>query len=256
MTKQGMLIFSLAAAGFLQAQEEVPPPKEPLLARTGKQAEWVITFRPDEGKSGDGESKSKEDGAGKEAAPAMTGFPKEIRVSKDGDTYREIALWPDGKTSEKWVVDGLQVRDTSHGDVVRIMSPAGFYAPEYSDYTRSDFEDVEWIAKSNYQGVQAIKDAKFYKFMTAWNKRKQTPREVAERKMIEGYRSELDAGRVCTVLLDVATQLPMMLADGYSIRTFSYSTRTEKLVPPAKFAQAIDDWKKEIKRKTSVPLPP
>lgn len=255
-----VLAWGLPLSAPAQPSADVPPPREPILARAPGRAEWTISYRFDHDKAKeeilnpDFKNKNQSNGSAK-ASPMR--LPKEIHVSKDGATYREIIVWSDGHKTEKWIVDGLQVRETSGGNVVRIMSPSSFYAPDYSDYSRSDFEDVEWINQSNYVGAQTLNGASVYAFETPWSKRKLIPREAADRASSEDVQPENDSGRTCTVFLDAATQLPVFFDDGQIIRTYTYSAGSpEKLIPSSKFSRVIERWKKEIKRKTAVPLPP
>lgn len=259
--KAAALLLSFAGAGFCLAQESVPPPKDPILPRLPSRADWTIVYRYDRDIAKD-EILHPEQGKKTEEKPAgdksVQAVPKETRISKDGNTYREVTTWRDGYQSEKWIIDGLQVRSTAAGNVVRIMLPTTYYASDYSDYARSDFEDVEWVDKKNYVGPGELNEAVAYVFKVAGDKKTRTPRENAERLADPAAaNAKAEAAREYVAYLDVKNQLPVFLDDGDVIRTYTYTLNpADKLVPPQKFSQAIDDWKKRIKRKTAVPGAP
>lgn len=261
MTRPGILIVLLAAAGLLHAQQptELPAPKEPILPRAPERAEWTILLHFDREAAKKNFLNPGEDKQGvSEAAKQAPSYPREIRISKDGSTYREVMVWPNGTTTEKWVVDNLQVQRNPQGDIVRIMPPSGYYSKEYSDYARSDFEVLEWIGRGNYKGVRLAAGQPVYAFEVTGDKRKLTPREEADvRRELRDRGDIASPDRIFSVYLNGKNQLPVYSDDGEIIRTYTFvQAPTEKLTPPPPIAQAINQWKKEIKRKNSVPLPP
>jgi hypothetical protein len=250
------LVLLLEITGSLAAQtpQQLPPPKTPILARAPERAEWVITYRFDRDKAKDelfNPSPAKKPDPANQAKGTPALLPKETHVSKDGQTYREITTWSDGHKSEKWIVQGFELSDTPQGEVMRIMP----FSTNYSDYSQSDFESAEWVAQTNYSGPNILNGLQVYGFEVAGNKRALTRREAAERAR-RGPVDKTEATRLFIADLDIHTQLPLYLDDGEFIRTYTYPGNTpEKLIPPPKFAQALESWLKEIKRKAPAPPP-
>ena len=240
MNKSVCILWSIIALASLgRAADEVPALKEPLLPRTSERASWTISFvakNPD--------------------SPLAKQLPKQIEVSKDGTTYREILTDVSGRKTEKWIVNGMQVQETVDGRVMKVMLTSSYYVPDFSDYTRSDFEDVEWIDKSNYRGISLSNKIPVHAFEVAGEKRRFTPRELRERANNEGPTIEDLVGRTYIAYLDIHTQLPVLLDDGLCIRTYSYGPASGGLTPPAKFAEVLDAWKRKLTKQKSVPSPP
>lgn len=253
------VVLGLLGNVMLCAQE-IPPPKEPILPRAPERAEWTITYRLDREKARqellkpEAPKVREEAGNANEKQPVM---PSQTRISKDGTTYREIITWSDGRQTEKWVVGGLQIQDGPNGRLQRIMLPTSFYASEYSDYSRSDFEELEWVGKSNFQGPIFSEGVSVYSFEVPGNARRLTPRE----KSAQAGRGELElkseGDRKFVAYLDVKNQLPVYLDDGQLVRVYSFTKPSPgELEVPPKFAKAFEDWKAKIKQKTAVPLAP
>ncbi len=247
-------LLLLFAGLTVRAQNEIPPPKAPLLPRAPERAEWVVTYRFDYDKAKDDGLLPRTGQKPSEAKSSPGVVPQETDISKDGKTYREVITWSDGHKTEKWIAKGLEVFDTPDGSVMRIMPPGAVYAPSYSDYSRSDFEDVEWISEGNYVGVRTWNGMPVYAFEVAANKHTPTPREKAARAT--GDPAAQTSSGTYVAYLDVHTQLPLYLDNGQIIRTFTYPKDNPKeLAPPPKFAKALESWTKEIQRKTVAPPP-
>ncbi len=248
MNKGHFLLLSVVAlfagAGASPGQE-IPPPKEPILPRAPQRAEWTVEFRLDRELAKKEVLEGKEK---KEVPKGFTGFPAEIAVSKDGSTYREIARWPDGRTVEKWIVGGLQVSQSPDGrGLMRI--PSIDYSPYLSDYSRSDFEEAEWIGKDSYVGPKVTDKLSVYEFSAAPGKRRLTPREIADQGT--------EAASGASAALDIRTQLPVYVDDGTVVRIYRYAPApTGTLVPPQNFAQEFEAWKSFVRKKTPPPILP
>lgn len=246
----------LAIPAFALAQSPGTAPSDPILARAPERAEWVIGIRYDRERALEG--KEAEPAAAKTPQKtALDARPSTIRITKDGSTYREIVQRLDGIQSEKWIVDGLQLRTGPEGRIVRIMPPATFYAPDFSDYTRSDFEAAEWVTKSNFSGTRQYRGTDVYVFEADNGHRRLTPREKAERAGGNFPEFASNSEKKSSALIDIKTRRPLLVDDGEVVWTYDYrGPSAEALAPPPNFAQALARWKKEIQRKTAVPLPP
>lgn len=251
-----ILVFGLGLS--LAQEEKIPPPKEPVLARAPSRAEWTIRFSFDLGKAkaaalGGTSPQKKEPDSSK-----FTGFPVEIQISKDGTTYREIAYWPDGSKIEKWIVDGFQLQESRDGkNLIRL--PAMSFSPDVSDYSRSDFENVEWVGLDNYTGPEVAKSPIAYEFSVTAAKKRLTSREEA---LIEARGGGSEASRNpdqrYTAYLDIKTQLPLYADNGTTACIYKFAPApSTPLTVPSKFAQEFAAWKNLIRKRTlPPPLPP
>ena len=259
---------------------KIPPPKQPILARAPARAEWTISVRYDRTQAQEEflnpeKKKAQPEGSEGKVPPILR--PKEIKVSKDGTTYREAILWNNGKRTVKWIADGFQVRELSHnGEVARIDLTS--YPTDFSDYSRSDFEVAQWVEKDTYIGPRMLKDAAVYQFGVDAAKRRLTPREIAlhtQRQAAAEAVTEIaddanietatplgdlggqgDGSRRYVALLDVETQLPLLVDDGNVTYLYQYSTPVGRLSVPEKFSREFEAWKNLIKTKGRVPTPP
>lgn len=257
----GMMALSMASS-FCQGQVEVPPPKEPILPRAPELSSWTISFRPDREKVWEETFEPKKQ-QGEKVAPkwARVLQPIEVTVTKDGTTYREVITWSNGTKSEKWIVDGLQLREIPQtGAIMRVDTAS--YGPEVSDYSTSDFEPVQWIGKDNYKGVKFAGGRPTYEFVVEDASRRLTRREVVHRGYTDtgdpvepgksvkatGFQSDKN---VQVAYLDARTQLPIYVDDGAMARTYRFEVPAGPLVVPERFAIKFEEWKDLIRRKTA-----
>lgn len=254
-----LALLNVLTATAQSGNGTIPPPKEPLLARAPQQAEWTITYRIDRKKTRDHlfnrkkgeENEPLED----ETSNSFVVFPKSMTVSKDGNIYREVTHFSNGRKSEKWIVDGLQIKETpGTGRVSRVdLSSA---SPDFSDYRTSDFSAAQWINKSNYKGVKMLGNRPVYEFSSLPSEQAPNARQIAEdmaAKTDDPANGQEPAQPVPQqpnfVYLDTRTQLPVYVEDENGVRLYEYRPLPERLVVPEKFAKAFDEWKKVINRK-------
>lgn len=256
------ILLLLLGAGYgrayaQQSNFDLPPPKEPLLPRVNDHSTWSVSLHYDreharaELLDPKGSENKADAGAGEQPVA-------KIQVTKDGGVYREVAIGVNGKTKEKWIFDKFQAQESDDGKVVMIMQPAAFFSRDYSDYSRSDFEVLEWIDKSNFVGTAGFRGQPVYVFETSGNKRRLTAREQADIRSERATDSEIQRySEKFVVYLDGKTQLPVYFDDGEIIRTYTYGpSNADKLQAPSKFQQALADWNAEVKQRTAKPLPP
>jgi len=250
-----LLFLAGLNSGWIYAQSM---PSEPILKRAPAHAEWSVQFFPSE--SDIKKTFAKNGGQFKEGEipkGALVG-PKSKTVSKDGTTYRELEQWEDGRSQEKWTVGDMQVYETSlTKKLVRLPRPASAQvASNYSDYRRSDFEELEWIGRDNFVGVQDMNGRKVYEFQGNAAKRRLTLREqgdlvdVDAGKSAEELAKEFRAGSSgkpsYVVYLDAQTQLPLYFDDGRVIRIYNFSANPPaSLQVPQRFSDKFEAWKKE-----------
>ncbi|MFV0416008.1 MAG: hypothetical protein ACK5NG_06535, partial [Chthoniobacterales bacterium] len=238
----------LGSFAFAQ-NTEYPPPRTPVLQKAPVRAEWTVEISYEPEKAVEKFTSDKADAEGLEEEPEVKIFrPTQIRVSKDGNTYREVTTWSNGKKSEKWIVDGLQIRELPRsGRLSRIDLTS--YSEHFSDYRRSDFEPVEWVGLDNYVGAKKLKGRQVYEFRSTANKKRLTAREqfFAE----DGVPNSGDT----VAYLDAKTQLPIFVINGHTARIYKDFSPGAPLTLPKRFADEFNKWKQFLLKKSRPPTP-
>jgi hypothetical protein len=213
-------VLSLILIGLSQLAAQTPArpaPKTPILRRAPDFASWTVQLSyPDE----------KE----KAAAPATPpdGRSDRIRsvtVSKTGKTYRELTTWTSGRREEKWTFGGVQLTTVNNGrSIVLIEAPTSEEpSPEYSDFTRSDFPELQWVSVENYTGVQNHQGKPAYRFESA-----------RERETM-------------TAFLSTETQLPFSFSMRDAERSYVFNPPpTAPLAPPERFLRVLRTHQKGL----------
>jgi len=249
-----VVVFS----GAVHAQSsagEASPPREPILSRAPQQSEWTVEIRYDPAVA-TGQFLSKEEKKAGEANPEPTPptvfRPVQIRVSKDNKVYREVTTWSDGAKTEKWIVDGLQIRELPRsGRLSRVDMNS--YSENFSDYRRSDFEVAEWVDKESYRGVRTVKGQLVYEFQPEAGKKRITPRERSLGE--DGGGAQSPAGDT-VAYLDAKTQLPLFVRDNGAVWIYKDFSSGSSLAVPERFSAEFQKWKELIAKRTRVPTPP
>lgn len=250
--------FSLAAViqlGNAQLESQsIPLPKDPLLPRAPQISVWSI----EQNRS---ESNNNIDQAPEDDLKEKDGT---ITITKSGNIYREIITDSKHGSVVKWVIDGMQIKQSPNSSRLSRI-PRTHFSSLYSDYRRSDFEPFEWISRDNYQGVEKYAGKFCYVFETTADKKNLTPREIADR-LPEHEEDDLPgppqpaitfkaSDKRFTAYLDVTTQLPVALHEGGVITTYTFLPTPEtKLQPPKEVLENIVAWRESINSRT--PLPP
>lgn len=259
-------LFLILGLCRLTAEEALQTlrPKTPLLPRMSNLSEWTITYRYSREKARERfmnpEKKEPEETADEQDSPddePVTIFPKSRTITKQGQVYREVTRWSNGEVTEKWIVNGLQLMEIPGSNELLRVGLSG-YPPDMSDYSRSDFEDFEWIGLDNYKGVRSVRGGQAYEFSTAAVERRLTPREKWERHSEEGYKKlpESEEAFPFVAYLDAKTQRPLLLDNGRVVQIYRYADKVPALpTMPQKFAEEFQQWRDEIAQKNT-PLPP
>lgn len=195
---------------------KLPPPKAPALRRAPALASWTVTFRYK-----DEDSKAQAP-AGK---PALNDRVRTITVTKSGKTYWEQGVMISGKKYEKWVLDGAQLKTMPGGnEMAMIPKPDEEHPqPDYSDYSRCDFPELDWVSLENYREATTYEDKPAYFF--------------------EAGESGDRGGRV---LLSEA-QLPFSFSNRESVRTYVFNPApAAPLVLPEKIAKILQTHKRGL----------
>jgi len=262
------LILILSARSFVQAQsEEMPKLSEPILKRAPSHAQWTVYFPKNRKKGTEAFAKGNPELL-LEGASSAPNQLRSLSISKDGKTYLELSEWGDGRRTQKWIVGDLQVYETPYTkQIARAILPSnGQYAPNYSDYRRNDFEELEWVDKTNFKGLKEIDGRKVLEFRVDAAKRRLTPREQSE--LLSSYEEQASNDSPATgepvattspgfvAYLDPQTQLPLYFDDGNTVRFYKFSeTPPASLVVPPQFAAEIERWQKDLNRRRPLPKP-
>lgn len=256
--RSGLLAIALAASGFSQTN----PPTGPFVLRAPERCEWTITLERNPeaalGRILTPDKASATASSADESSDERLGFVAErIVVSKDGSLYREVTHWANGKKTEKWITDGLQIYQAPTSNrIFRIDLTS--YPADFSDYTRSDFELAEWIASANYVASPTVGDQTLLRFSVSPEQKRRTPRDIAEQTTAaeDGLETENDAPRALIALLDAETRLPIYVGDGKIARTYEYNFNPPALTLPPEFRKELTRWSQELAEKNRPPSPP
>jgi len=206
---KSIFLFLLFAIGTAQAQ--TTPPVKPYLHRAPTLSSWTITYTyKDVSKPGETSPKP---------PPVAVDRIVSVTVLKNGKIYNEVTLWTSGRRDEKWNLDGIQLTTSADGrSIVPIPPPTEEVPqPDYSDYSRHDFEGFEWLAADHYKGVEDRQGTPAYHFAT---------------------------GTKQQAYVSVEKHLPLLLDDGEIERTYTYAKPdAAALIPPEKFVKVLKDYK-------------
>lgn len=256
------IVLFLPTSGWSETSE-VSALAEPVLKRAPANSEWTVYTFEDRIKALDEIEKH---GLKAEPSGEMSEVgkvqPVSITVSKDGKTYREVAHWLDGRVREKWIAGDVQFYETAHSKrIAQVSQPA---SDNFSDYRRSDFEELEWVGKDNFKGVKEVKGRKVYEFQVDLAKKRISPREAALLIDVDTPQavSEGDTPvtaptpKIYTAYFDMTTQMPLFFDDGMAVRLYKFSAQPPgKLVIPSPFAEEFERAKNGGKTKRVVARP-
>ncbi len=210
--KSILLIVLLALTAGCTYAQTAPPLAKPYLHRAPALSSWIITYtyKTDAPKPGETSPKP---------TPVAIDRIVSVTVIKNGKTYNEVTLWTSGRRDEKWNLDGIQLSTSADGrSIVPIPPPTEEVPqPDYSDYSRHDFEGFEWLAADHYKGVEERQGTPAFHFAS---------------------------GTKQQAYLSVENHLPLLLDDGEIERTYTYTKPdAAALVPPEKFVKVLRDYK-------------
>lgn len=258
------IIFAFACLVCRAQGSDVPELREPILSRAPEFSQWTIRIERDRQRATERiqADKSDQDVEDNGEEPRAVLLPREVIVLKQGEIYRETTRWSNGRTTEKWIVGRFQLRESERtGGIHRVMGTGAYYHEDYSDYSRSDFENLEWIGMDNYQGVRSVGGRVVHVFEVSHEEKRLTPRERSDRVVLNETQAERTLGeetnadgRRLIAFLDVETQLPVFFDDGEVARIYRFSDApTGRLRIPDEFATAFAKWNEEVNASNLAP---
>jgi hypothetical protein len=193
-----------------------------------------------------------------------------VMIRKDGRTYHVRYDRELGGYQDIWVVDGVAVAIAGRGDNVAIVSPVFFPA---TDFSRSDFEDFEWVTAKSFVGVVSQQDVELLKFQESSTERTFSLRErfvitsmlrdqQLQREDPEGIpdapapilgpgkplQEAMGWGDYVAACLTVGEQRPVSLWTGQSFVRVTIAPGGERLVIPAAVLGRIQSENEKLDR--------
>jgi hypothetical protein len=151
-----ILVIVLAGIGGARGEvadaplSNVPAPKPPLIARTAEQSSWLIVITPVQIDAG-----------------ATSSARKSIRAqlwTKSGTAMQCANQWSDGTQTEDTVVGTTKYSQSPDGKGIHLYSPR--LDPRYHDFSKGDFEMLDWITPQNYVGAVTHAGEQCYLYQT------------------------------------------------------------------------------------------
>jgi hypothetical protein len=230
-----LLLWALGAAfvcRIVSAQDtdsdfsSVPPPKAPFVARTPQKSAWTIDF-----------TSSQNDPAPTPApapgSPAPTPAKKPWKQqawTKSGTLMRCVKTWPDGSTTEDWVVGAVMLSQHANEKGIHLFNPKTDV--RYHDFGVSDFEMLDWITAKDYDKVVKHGGEVCYRF-TARNVTSARGEDGPHPKTLAQLNAPITA---TTVYISVQSGLPVELDNGDGKYLYHYlPTPTDELKLPEPF---------------------
>lgn len=194
-----------------------------------------------------------------------------LKVEKSGPMYHETSYFGDGSKLEKWSLETIQFRELRGRNDLLGMAGVTLLDPDFSDHSKEDFEELGWLSKEFYKGIIQYENMPCFLFQTSGDKKPNTRREAAMSRFLADSAADAPSGEKSadaekpatpastkvTVILSVATRLPLMYNDGKVLRIYHYETANlPALQPPQKFASEFAAWQKhfaEVNRRPSAP---
>ena len=213
------------------------PPPGALLKRAPDFSQWVVIYsnpppppKKEGGTSGKGASAS----AGDAAKPILI---KRVEITKTGPVRCLVTVDSDGHRSEVWCNKELQITCMSGWNYPWITGVNDSRNPFRVDFSRSDFNECEWISASTFKGIQKFqgKDC-----------------------LVFGQSADSDPTHFTTAAyIDLETRLPVMAVAGGEIVSYQFGPPPQAMLEfPANIRAAIQAQAKEIKHLTSMPPRP
>jgi len=207
------------------SSSDSPPPAPPFVVFP-KVAAYTVDFaKPEKAKASPG---------GKAAASLV-----KIEVTDTGKARREMDFWSDGRTSERWSVDGMFLIQNVGDGSLFATSEKSAQPGEGSRFTASDFR---WLSAETFAGRVTYNGRKCNKFV------RQIP--SAPNGVPSENEPSANPGPV-EALIDVQTLLPVALWNGTEKAAFTFK---QAPVGPLQLPEKFQDRLQRIKVQTPVSL--
>ncbi len=192
-------LYLLAISILLSAQTpSTSAPKPPILRHMPAFASWTITYLY-------------------KSQPTLD-LPQSLTVTKTDKTYREVTVLLSGKQSERWIYNGTVLeRPAGSTSIVPVPPPSVLNPePDYPNYSRGDFKDLDWLSMQTYQGIQSNAGKPAFAFATG------------------------NGPTQSTALLSAPDQWPLIITDGGITSIYTYNVApTEPQTLPPNFMQVL-----------------
>lgn len=239
-TLLALLVLSLAPTLAQAEPTDVPPPRFPLKLAAPDKATWTITPRTREQGGNANEAKD-------------TAVLRQLTVRKAGKIYHEAAVVDGGPGWEHWFV-----RDAFAGKAYEAFQYAGEKewkrhrrgagGGDGSDFSDSDFEDLQWVGERTYKGVVPLEDGRMAYLFEITTDLPLTKKEGLTFD-IGAYVGEQNQGarRTLRTWIDPKTLLPLILERDGTLHVYAFDSASDRLSPPSAVVDDLRKWLEEIK---------
>lgn len=258
-----VIAATLVAIGTASAQDVKlkTTVSEPVLPRMPLQSAWKIDYFQNIASS----SQADVPDPAVDAKPALS-----ITIRKDNQTYHLSYDREMGGYRDVWVIEGVAVALAEKNGVAAIVPSVFFPA---TDFSKSDFEDFEWVTAKNFTGLDSRNDVDLLKFESSSVERVLSARERFEiasllrqqqaRKEDSNENSEtspLDIrspkclkkvmgwGDSFSAWLTPGEQRPVRLWNGNTLLRVTLMPDVRNLKPPAAVLERLQIEKEKINR--------
>ena len=220
-------------------------PREPLLSNAPETAAWTVIYQYPP-------SATHEE---KKNLTHPKGHITSVEIEKTRDVYHKVTHFDTGNQSEMWSVKGRELIKENSSSPFVPTPPDG---PIADDYSKSDFEDLDWLNMKYYAGMEKGEHPGFV-FRAKYKDRIHTRREkmadavyslrgakklLAQIDAPEGDESasvsDQQPDSESTIILDANTQLPVAYDQGIVKRSYKFlPPPTSPIIP---HLRSVPSW--------------
>lgn len=237
------LVFAQAAPPAIPGVSPAPLPRGPLLAKAPAFSKWLIS------------SKANPDDSVQPPDQATKYDHREL-VEKTGDVRYQIDVDVSGAKSEKWCVGALQamVRPGEQPTVSMYCADTP-NNPNFTDYSKSDFQGFGWITKHNYIGIAIMEGVQCLVFHTGGDSDAAAPAPASPTTTGSSAAAPTDGGN--TAFIDVKSRLPVLLVANGTTDFYQFEPPpTAQLTPPPNVQAALSQTQNNIQQASAQGPPP
>jgi hypothetical protein len=230
-----LFVFGLSMKCALAQTEALIQPSLRLVNEAPSVAAWTITITPASSTNPSDNSNSSN-----AKGPRLL---KEIQVTKINKDRREVYLWSDGQMSERWVYQGfllLSQPGDSHITVIGLAVLAQLNPELFS----SDFPELKCISPANFAGVRNYAQISCFFFDSS---RSPSPIKGDNNLTANATNASSAIGNSPQqAWIDQKTKLPVAISDATGIKIYTFQAGPSRLVLPADFTQALQNYQKSF----------
>jgi hypothetical protein len=168
--------------------------------------------------------------------------PAVLNITKSGKIYLVESVSPDGKKMTRWKNEQFQA--TYPPEVSSPSIAFNSNAPNYVDFSKSDFPEFTWISAKNYVGMTKLGAAMGLVFKGS------VPIRGARMALLSmQHPNPSDA----IAVVDLNTHMPLMLQVGDEILVYQFTSGGTDVTLPPDVHKAFDLLRTRIQNASAVP---